>query len=233
MSNINFKWLTKFDFKGSFKMSDNLPENDLDIAINDAYNFDVINTLPDALMDNIKAVLLINPIQWSTTNTYAVNDKVFYDGVYYKAVNVNTNSKPSAANTDWSEIQLMSFWTDYVKPYFLACAYYNFLNWHGANVTQYGLRQNQEDTSQEVSDKRKGELMASVSGKKDSYLARLTKRFNDVNKTFDEVVYEYDSTDTHKPNQGVRIWGVGKTQKKFYDNGRLCCPGDYNNSIDI
>lgn len=233
MSNINFKWLTKFDFKGYFKLTDNVPDGDIDIAVNDAYNFEILNTLPDALMEDIKEVLLINPIQWNKSKTYAVGDKIFYDGVYYRALQINTDSEPSSSNTDWAEIQLMSFWTDYVKPYFRACAYYNFLNWHGANVTQYGLRQNQEDTSQEVSDKRKGELMASVAGKKDSYLARLTKRFDDMANTFDGTQYQYDSGDTRELNQGVRIWGVGKTQKKFKDEFRRCCPEDYNNSIDI
>lgn len=217
---INFKWLSVEDFKGRFKITEHIPEKDLDIAINDSFDFDVLTTLPDALMDAVKVNLLINPIQWSASKAYSIGNKVNYDGVYYIALDTNTNSKPP--NTDWEEIELMTFWSEYVKPYFMCCAYYRFLFWHGANVTQYGTRQNNEDTSQELTDKRKGELLADISGKKDIFLARLTKAFNVAQNTFDGVTYTYDSTDTTELNQGVRIWGQKATRK------RIC--NDKNNS---
>lgn len=223
MSEINFKWLTRFDFSDSFKMNDNIPEQAITTAVNDAYNYDVITTLPDALMEDIKEILLSNPKQWTKSAIYSVGDKVIYDGVYYRAAVSNDNSQPSLSNTDWEVIQLMQFWTGYVKPYFQACAYYRFFVWHGANVTQFGARQNNEDTSQEISDKRKGELLADISGKKDINLARLTKRFNDVLFTLDGIVYEYDNGDTQKPNQGVRIWGVGATARSNRYLKDRCC----------
>lgn len=219
---INFKWLSVEDFKGRFKITENIPTKDLDIAINDSFDFDVLTTLPDEMLSDIKDVLLINPIQWKASKAYVVGDKVNYDGVYYIALENNTGSLPSSDNTDWQEIALMTFWTNYVKPFFMACAYYRFLLWHGANITQYGARQNNEDTSQELTDKRKGELLADISGKKDIFLARLTKAFNDASNTFDGVTYAYDSTDTKDLNQGVRIWGQNGKRK------RIC--NDKNNS---
>lgn len=222
--NINFKWLSVEDFKGRFKITENIPAKDLDIAVNDAYEFDVLTALPDTLMDAIKEILLINPIQWSASKTYAIGDKVKYDGTYYVALDSNTNSMPTVLNSDWEELQLMTFWTDYVQPYFMCCSYYRFLNWHGANVTQYGVRQNNEDTSNEVTDKRKGELMADIAGKQDIFLARLTSYFNGVNQTLDEVAYAYDSKDSQELTKGVRIWGVKKRSPKTF---RDCCPDDY------
>lgn len=226
MSSVNFKWLTKADFRGKFKMHDNINEDDIDIAVNDAYLFDVLPTLPDELMADIQDILKINPIQWVATKSYTVGDKVFYDGVYYSCVNANNNSQPSGSNTDWAEIKLMTFWTNFVKPYFECCAYYRFLLWHGANVAQFGLRQNQEETSQELSDKRKGELLADISGKKDIYLARLTKEFANSGNKFDSITYVFDSDDTQKLNQGIRVWGVGKTSKKHISK-RRCCDDEF------
>jgi len=219
---INFKWLSVEDFKGRFKITENIPTKDLDIAINDSFDFDVLTTLPDEMLNDIKDVLLINPIQWKASKAYVVGDKVNYDGVYYVALENSTGSLPASDNADWQEIALMSFWTDYVKPFFMCCAYYRFLLWHGANITQYGSRQNTEDTSQELTDKRKGELLADISGKKDIFLARLTKAFKDAANTFDGVTYQYDSTDTKELNQGVRIWGQNGKRK------RIC--NDKNNS---
>lgn len=217
---LNFKWLSVFDLKGRFKITENLPEKDFDIAVKDSYDFDVVTSLPDSLMDDIKSVLQINPIQWSASKTYSIGDKVFYDGVYYSAADTNTDSAPTALNTDWEEIQLMTFWTDYVKPYFMCCAYYRFLLWHGTNITQFGARQNNEETSVEITDKKKGELMADISGKKDIFYARLSKKFNDMNQTFDGVTYSYDVYDNQNLTKGVRIWGLGKRKPN------RCCDTD-------
>jgi len=222
---VNFKWLTVFDMKGRFKLTENVPEKDFDISVKDAYDFDVITTLPDSLMDSIKAVLLENPTQWNEEKAYVVGNKINYNGVYYRCLVNNTNSLPSATNTNWGELERMTFWLGYIKPFFECCAYYRFILWHGANVTQYGIRQNNEDTSTEIADKKKGELMADITNKRDVLMARMTKRFNDLDNTLDGVQYEYDSTDVAKPNEGVRIWGQRKVTNKY----RKCCD-DLNNS---
>ena len=108
----------------------------------------------------------------------------------------------------------MTFWSEYVKPYFMCCAYYRFLTWHGANVTQFGSRQINEDTSAEISDKRRGELMADISGKRDIFYARLSKRFNEANQSFDGVTYSFDAYDNQELNKGIGIWGLRKRTSK-------------------
>jgi hypothetical protein len=62
--------------------------------------------------------------------------------------------------------QLTALFNEYIKPFLVLGSYYRFLLWHGANVSQYGIRQNNEDTSSEVSDKRRAELMGDVQSKK-------------------------------------------------------------------
>lgn len=215
-------WLNKEDFGKYVQLTVNLESRLIDPHISDAYLFDVVPVLSDTMMDAIKAVLDINPIQWSKNTTYAVGDKVFYDGVYYSCAVVNTDSLPTSSNTNWEQIDLMTFWLEYVKPYFVLSAYSRFLLWHGANITQFGTRQINEDTSTEISDKRRGELMADIRNKINTYLSRLNKKFSSVNGVFDGVTYTVDCEDNTTPTRGATIWGVGalgKTKNKCCEDG--------------
>jgi len=203
---MSFKWLTVYDIKSVFKISENIPETDIDVAVTDAYNFDVITSLPDSLMDAIKVWLMINPIQWNSSTSYVVGDKVFYNGVYYLCAANNSNSQPSSTNVNWEVSELMNFWSGYVKPYFIACAYSRFFLWHGANVTQYGITEVIGEERQSISSQKKAELLADVGNKIDVFLARLTKANSTANYTFDGVTYDLDCGDTSKLDSHVRIW---------------------------
>lgn len=210
----NFKWLTVYDIKGVFKISENIPEADIEAAVSDAYNFDMLTTLPDSMFDDIKSILEINPIQWSSNKSYVVGNKVFFDGVYYNCLVNNTDSEPSASNTDWEVIELMQFWLNYVKPFFISKAYSRFFLWHGANVTQYGTTEVIGEERQSISAQKKAELMADIDGKCDIYLGRLTKYFKNVNQTFDGTLYELDTDDSTRLDSQVKIWGQKGIKKK-------------------
>jgi len=100
-------------------------------------------------------------------------------------------------------------------------AYSRFLLWHGANVTQFGTRQINEETSVEISDKRRGELLAEVRNEINVYLSRLNKNFNSVKGIFDGVTYAIDCGDNTKSTRGFNVWGVGEKKPK-----NKCCDGD-------
>lgn len=87
--------------------------------------------------------------------------------------------------------QLTALFNDYVKPYLVLTAYYKFLLWHGANVSQYGVRQNSEGTSEEITDKRRGELLGDIQSKINVYLNKFKDRLHDDNYTYDSVVYDW------------------------------------------
>jgi hypothetical protein len=87
--------------------------------------------------------------------------------------------------------QLTELFNTYIKPYLIFTAYYKFMLWHGANVSQFGTRQNQEDTSQEISDKRRGELLGDIQSKINIYLSRLKDKLKDDDYTYDSVVYDW------------------------------------------
>jgi len=113
--------------------------------------------------------------------------------------------------------ELTTLFNTYIKPYLVLSAYYKFMLWHGANVSQYGTRQNQEDTSQEVSDKRRSELLGDIQSKINVYLNRLKDKLNDDNYTYDSVVYDwYNNCDKiiARPQLNIRQLG----QRKIYPN---------------
>ena len=87
--------------------------------------------------------------------------------------------------------ELTSLFDEYVKPYLVFTAYYKFLLWHGANISQYGVRQNNEGTSEEISDKRRGELLGDIQSKVNVYLNKLKDKLHDDEYTYDGVVYDW------------------------------------------
>lgn len=222
-----FPYITKEDFQPYAQVTKNIEDRFIELAVNKAYNLDILPVLNDTMLDNIVTVLAINPIQWSRQTAYVLNDKVFSDGIYYRCLIANTDSIPVAGNTNWTEIELMTFWTDYIKPYFILSAYARFLLWHGANITQYGTRQNNEDTSVEITDKRRGELLAETKEMINVYLSNLNKQFDSVGGTFDSTNYPLQCCDNNTPTRGgATIWGVGYGVKRSRKNN---C-GDYNNA---
>lgn len=209
-----FPYITKADFPAYAQMTLNVDDRFITNAVNDAYNFDVIPVLSDAMMTTIKSAL-DKTTTWNNSSPYTVNAIVLSDGDYWICLVDNTDSEPTDINTDWHLLEIMSFWKEYIKPYFILSAYSRFLLWHGANITQFGTRQINEDTSVEISDKRRGELISDIKGKINIYLSNLNKYFNSVGGIFDGVTYTKDCGDNTEPTRGgFDIWGVGFKKKK-------------------
>lgn len=112
--------------------------------------------------------------------------------------------------------ELTSFLDTYVKPYLICGAYEKFLLWHGRNVAQFGLRENQEDTSTPISDKARAELIADVRRKTNVYLASMNDYLSDVSYTFDGVVYDFTSCEIAKSKPKIGMRQVG-SNKKYWD----------------
>lgn len=219
-----FPYITKADFPDYAQMTSNIEDRFITNAVNDAYNFDTLPVLPDAMLANIIAYLTA-ATTWSAVTAYVVGNKVVSDGRYYTCLINNTNSIPTSSNANWNETALMAFYVDYIKPYIVMSAYSRFLLWHGANVTQFGLRQINEESSQQITDKWRGELLQDIKAKINIYLSNLNKRFNDVSGAFDGTTYTIDAGDNTEPTRtGAQIWGVGFPNKK-----RVKCPDEYPN----
>lgn len=111
--------------------------------------------------------------------------------------------------TSTSELQALL--NDYVKPYLISGSYEKFLLWHGRNVSQYGLRENNEDTSVGISDKARAELMADIRRKTNIYQAEMLNQIKEANYTFDGVTYNFNSCEVSKAKPQMRIRQVGKS----------------------
>jgi len=111
-----------------------------------------------------------------------------------------------------SRPKLQSFLDTYIKPYLILGAYSKFLLWHGNNISQFGIRNNNEDTSTEVSDKRKGELIADVEHRTNKYLAIMNRELFLANYTFDGTVYTFKT----RGKRNLGMFQVGR--KKNYNN---------------
>lgn len=113
--------------------------------------------------------------------------------------------------------ELSAFVEEFVKPYLVCGAYHKFLLWSGRDVTQMGVRLEIDQSSQDIGDKARGELMADVKGKMNSYLARLTKQLCKISYKLDNKTYTfYDDGDKVRPKPSIGIKRVGPKQK-YYD----------------
>ena len=107
--------------------------------------------------------------------------------------------------------ELQDFLDNYIKPYLICGAYEKFLLWHGNNISQFGIRNNTEDTSTEVTDKVKGELLADVRRRTNSYLAIMNRELFLNNYKFDNIQYTfYDDAYKSRSKRNIGMFQVGK-----------------------
>lgn len=114
--------------------------------------------------------------------------------------------------------ELETFRIGYVVPLLVCFAYKRFLLWQGRSITQYGIRQINEDTSVEVSDKARGELIDDIKSKINVYLTRFYNRLKEVDYTFDGVQYDFDIC---ARKQIIKVRGVKgfNKPKNYYNDG--------------
>ncbi len=118
--------------------------------------------------------------------------------------------------------QLNALFEDYIKPFLVLGAYYRFLLYHGRNISQYGIRQNNEDTSAEISDQVRAALMGDVESQKSGYLNKLKNKMFDDNFTYDGIVYDfYNDCDKHELKNQLNIRQLG--ERKIIKKGRGFC----------
>jgi hypothetical protein len=103
--------------------------------------------------------------------------------------------------------ELIAFFNNYVKAYLVCKAYARLLLWHGKNITQFGIRVNNEDTSNEITDKARSELIADINSKANVYLLKMSNAFKTANATFDSIVYGNttgcDTSQNRKPKTRI------------------------------
>lgn len=120
-----------------------------------------------------------------------------------------TNIQTILTNPSHSFPELETFYETYIKPWVCFVTGYEFLIWHGNNITQFGVRVMNEETSVGIAPQDRAQLTQNVKNNGNAAYSRMRKALADADYTFDSIVY---NTVTQK-NRGnktqiSRIGGV-------------------------
>lgn len=108
-----------------------------------------------------------------------------------------------------SRPELSDFLNNYIKPFLISVTYERFLLWHGNNINQFGIGQNLEDTSQQISTSNRSGLINDVKSDSNAFLSLMNKGLKDAEYTFDGVVYDFGSC-INKGRRNLIIRQLGK-----------------------
>jgi hypothetical protein len=193
--------ITKEQIGKYVNLSQNIDDLDVKSIIYDAITFDTVSVLPENLLTAIKNVG--NVEQWNLRKAYVIGDIILYNEKYYTAIANNTGSKPPSS--DWEDNELMNFYLEYLVPFIALSFNYRFLASHGAKITQSGITQHIGADFQPVSDKFRGEMLGDARNKTNIVTAKMSKKLEDVDYTFDGVAYPQACK---KVKAKIKIWGV-------------------------
>lgn len=88
--------------------------------------------------------------------------------------------------------ELESFFNEYVKPIIIHYSLLRFLVEHGRNITQFGLVQPIENTSEPVSDSARADVRNQYKADLQAYLNKFYAQLKEVDYTFDGITYDFD-----------------------------------------
>jgi hypothetical protein len=86
--------------------------------------------------------------------------------------------------------------------------------WHGRNINQFGLRQNNEQESEPISDRARGELLADIRSSANVCLAKMNKELSKVNYKFDNITYHFNSCETSNRRPKIGMFQVGRNRER-------------------
>jgi hypothetical protein len=99
------------------------------------------------------------------------------------------NALVALSLTGGGNTELKAFYNNYFKQVWSYFAYIRFFTWHGRNITQFGLVSINDDTTSQISDKARGELINNIEHDSQVYLTRMLNELELKNYTFDTINY--------------------------------------------
>ena len=112
--------------------------------------------------------------------------------------------------------ELEAFFENYIKQWICFITCYQFYSVHGINVTQYGLRVMNEDTSVPVDPTDRAAFLQHYKNNGQAYLLRMNKSLDKANYTFDGIKYENPCAKKNGNNLIVGRVGAKRT-RYFYE----------------
>jgi len=117
---------------------------------------------------------------------------------------------------------LDEFFQKYVVPFWVYAAFCQFELRHGIDVTQAGMKEHTDSNSENISDKRREELLASDRAKMNVYKSRLLKELERQSRTFDNEQYPTEESErTHKQEgNGWNMRAIGPNRSLAEEDRR-------------
>lgn len=203
--------INKTDIKYYTQFTLNIENRMIDPSIFDAQEYDLRPTVGDAMTDKFLLDFPNGILNWDIATSYTPNDFVIYNSIAYNSLTINIGQQPDLFPADWAINELGTFYYNFIKPYLVFNSYSRFLLWIGSNLTQYGLREINEETSISVSDQRRAELIRDIQQKSSIWNSRLKNKLCKVNYIFDTISYAPDCEQYRlnpRKTFGIRAVGV-------------------------
>lgn len=152
--------------------------------------FDMHENIPDRFVDPcIKQAIDID--------FHAIVPKSLIDAI--KSLNTVDNSTP----------ELTAFYEDYLKPVWAYFAYARFLQFHGNNVTAFGLVEQIDTNTQAVDTRTRSYLVANVKNDAAVYVTRMRNELKRVSYTFDGNSYVAATNEVIVKQSNFQIRAIG------------------------
>lgn len=208
--------ISKADIKAFVQFTLNIEDRIINPNITDAQEYDLKPMIGDAMYLQLEQDFYNAPLTlWDVADNYLANDFVIYNGSVYKALLPNVGSQPDTNPLDWELNELGTFFYKFLVPFLVFRSFGRFLLWIGRNITQYGLREMNEETSVPVNEEGRAALIVDIKGKASIWQNRINNYLCDVNWTFDNVKYEIDCDDyKENPRKTFKIRAVDRKRKK-------------------
>ena len=163
--------------------------------------------------DNIEDRMIDNHI----TNVQNFTVEPLIDNVMW------TNIQTIITNPSHSFPQLETFFEDYIKAWVCFLTAYEFMVWQGNNVTQYGIRVMNEDTSTQIAPQDKAVILQNIKNNGNAAYNRMNKALSDADYTFDSI--KYGSVSNKSRGNKLQIGRVGiKLNNRDCINPLDVCP---------
>lgn len=174
-------------------VSINIADRFINPDITNAGEFDIKPVLGLELFNKCEDINELNIIDWDVTTGYILNDKVIFSNKIYNCLAPSTGDLPAAAlSLYWLELQVGTFWLNYIVPFASFAVMKRFTATHGVNYTQSGLRVNSSNTDFPVDGATRSTIVSQHKNDSQIWQNKTLKFLCDINWTLDLIIYSVD-----------------------------------------
>lgn len=145
--------------------------------------------IPAALYTYLNTVVTANYAQWSRVKSYAVTNRVIWDGKLYESKGTQSGNQPPNS-THWTELAIWDVWNDYIKPYLCWATAARYAPFADKWMAQEGARRVMNDVADPLTADEIAMMTNAMSSQADRYYLAFKKYMSDNNHVIDTVSYK-------------------------------------------